>query len=291
MTEKLSPAMIHLMKTTGLDDFITPGPTRAALMRRGLVFKRESSARFGYFTEAGRDMAAKLQHAENQAAVEQAPICLNTTPAHIGHMKAVDPTCRLEPLPVVGEAHAIINDPLEAPMTPGPGNQEYRTPANVKATDRTLGAYDRQLFAFHQRVWANVEPGGLYLDARTALLGRMHAEALQDDLIRDLSNIPTPAGYLAYLAARARVSRDHSEAIQEQWYQAMDWLISITRGRLKWRTEVMNQANRIGRRDLWEAIRDAIDDDYWACEIEDIRRREDAELQDRAKARLVARLV
>lgn len=53
--------MVHALKVTGLDDIMAGGPTRAALMRRGLVFKREGSGRFGFFTEAGRALAAELQ--------------------------------------------------------------------------------------------------------------------------------------------------------------------------------------------------------------------------------------
>jgi hypothetical protein len=60
-TAKLSGAMIHALEVTGLDDIMAGGPTRAALMRRGLVFKREGSGRFGHFTEAGRALAADMQ--------------------------------------------------------------------------------------------------------------------------------------------------------------------------------------------------------------------------------------
>lgn len=58
---KLSPAMIRALKFTGLDDIMAGGPTRAALMRRGLVFKREGTDRFGYFTHKGRALAAEIQ--------------------------------------------------------------------------------------------------------------------------------------------------------------------------------------------------------------------------------------
>jgi hypothetical protein len=61
MTQGLSRAMIRALEVTGLDDIMAPGPTRAALMRRGLVFKRDGNARFGYFTRAGRELAADLQ--------------------------------------------------------------------------------------------------------------------------------------------------------------------------------------------------------------------------------------
>lgn len=60
-TPKLSPAMVKALEVTGLDDIMAGGPTRAALMRRGLVYKREGSGRFGYFTNAGRELAAGLQ--------------------------------------------------------------------------------------------------------------------------------------------------------------------------------------------------------------------------------------
>lgn len=60
---RLSPKMIRALEVTGLDDIMAPGPTRAALMRRGLVFKREGNGRFGYFTDAGREIAAELQRA------------------------------------------------------------------------------------------------------------------------------------------------------------------------------------------------------------------------------------
>lgn len=63
---KLSPKMIHALEVTGLDDIMQGGPTRAALMRRGLVFKREGRSRFGYFTEAGRELAAELQRAKQE---------------------------------------------------------------------------------------------------------------------------------------------------------------------------------------------------------------------------------
>ena len=59
---KLSPAMIHALEVTGLDDIMAGGPTRAALMR--LVFKREGNGRFGYFTKAGRTLAAEMQGIE-----------------------------------------------------------------------------------------------------------------------------------------------------------------------------------------------------------------------------------
>ena len=62
-TQGLSPAMIHALEVTGLDDIMAPGPTRAALMRRGLVFKRDGNHRFGYLTKAGRELAAELQQA------------------------------------------------------------------------------------------------------------------------------------------------------------------------------------------------------------------------------------
>ena len=63
-TAKLSPAMIHALEVTGLDDIMQGGPTRAALMRRGLVFKRDGLGEFGYFTKAGRALAADLQGAK-----------------------------------------------------------------------------------------------------------------------------------------------------------------------------------------------------------------------------------
>lgn len=59
---KLSPAMIHALEVTGLDDIMVGGPTRAALVRRGLVFNRENRGRrFGYFTDAGRELAAEFR--------------------------------------------------------------------------------------------------------------------------------------------------------------------------------------------------------------------------------------
>jgi hypothetical protein len=61
MSAKLSPAMIRALEVTGLDDIMAGGPTRAALMRRGLVFKRDGHSRFGYLTGAGRELAAELQ--------------------------------------------------------------------------------------------------------------------------------------------------------------------------------------------------------------------------------------
>jgi hypothetical protein len=53
--------MIHALEVTGLDDIMSGGPTRAALMRRGLVFNRKGGDRFGYFTQAGRVLAAAMQ--------------------------------------------------------------------------------------------------------------------------------------------------------------------------------------------------------------------------------------
>jgi len=63
-TANLSPAMIHALEVTGLDDIMQRGPTRAALMRRGLVYGGDQRGRFGYLTEAGRTLAADLQDAK-----------------------------------------------------------------------------------------------------------------------------------------------------------------------------------------------------------------------------------
>ena len=61
---KLSPHMIEEMTYNPLGAVMQPGPTRAALMRRGLVHGRstvEQEWRFGRFTEAGRELALKLR--------------------------------------------------------------------------------------------------------------------------------------------------------------------------------------------------------------------------------------
>lgn len=62
----LSPDMIKALEITGLDDLMASGPTRAALIRRGLV-RGQSGGPFGYFTPAGRELAAALQKAKRQA--------------------------------------------------------------------------------------------------------------------------------------------------------------------------------------------------------------------------------
>lgn len=66
--------MIRALEVTGLDDMMAGGPTRAALMRRGLVSKRGGTGRFGHFTRDGRRLAAEIQgekgcgHWSDQAA-------------------------------------------------------------------------------------------------------------------------------------------------------------------------------------------------------------------------------
>lgn len=54
--------MIKALINTDPDDIMAAGPTRAALMRRGLVYARKSRVdRFGYLTPAGKELAAKLR--------------------------------------------------------------------------------------------------------------------------------------------------------------------------------------------------------------------------------------
>lgn len=58
----LSPAMVNALRCVDPDGIMAGGPTRAALMRRGLVIKRGKPAgRFGYLTEAGRELALRLR--------------------------------------------------------------------------------------------------------------------------------------------------------------------------------------------------------------------------------------
>lgn len=59
---KLSPHMVEALTYTPLDGIMAAGGTRAALMRRGLVIKRgKPYGRFGYLTEAGREVALALR--------------------------------------------------------------------------------------------------------------------------------------------------------------------------------------------------------------------------------------
>jgi hypothetical protein len=66
----LSPAMKRALMYTDPLDLMKPGPTRAALMRRGLVSKREPRpGRFGYLTPDGVKARAFLRAAKGAGMV------------------------------------------------------------------------------------------------------------------------------------------------------------------------------------------------------------------------------
>lgn len=59
---KLTQRMVKALARASLEGWTTvPGPTRAALMRRGLVRGDNSTPGFGYLTGAGRVLALKLR--------------------------------------------------------------------------------------------------------------------------------------------------------------------------------------------------------------------------------------
>lgn len=59
---KLSPKMITALICTEPGDIMKPGSTRAALMRRGLVFNRSDwPNRFGVLSPAGESLRLELK--------------------------------------------------------------------------------------------------------------------------------------------------------------------------------------------------------------------------------------
>lgn len=58
---KLSSKMMTALECTEPGDLMKPGPTRAALMRRGLVFRRESRPdRLGRLTPNGERLRVQI---------------------------------------------------------------------------------------------------------------------------------------------------------------------------------------------------------------------------------------
>jgi hypothetical protein len=64
--QPLTPKMIETLENADLDGVLPAGPTRAALMRRGLVVCGNGSEWFGLLTAPGRELAEKLQETKRR---------------------------------------------------------------------------------------------------------------------------------------------------------------------------------------------------------------------------------